>query len=132
MILEHEIALKFHKNTRIILKEQPILQNSLFCLHYRYRIITFIKSVFLTFSIYLCLFWTEYSICPEFVTTDKRVYLVHGGQRFLKSKVYNDKTYWRCIASRNKKCRAKVTTKQVNGWEVARITHDCHSHPCPT
>lgn len=81
------------------------------------------------FSFSSCI--TEYSIIPEFVTVKNRVYLNHNGHRFCKFGVWNDKLYWRCAAFYRFKCPARMATKQVNGYDMARMTNSIHSHEFP-
>lgn len=70
----------------------------------------------------------EFPISPEFVAISNRIYLIHEGHRFCKFNFYNGKTYWRCAAFNKLNCGARIISKQINGWDMARIKNGTHSH----
>lgn len=72
--------------------------------------------------------FVEFSISPEFVSISNRIYLIYEGHRFCKFNFYNGKTYWRCAAFKKLNCGARIISKQVNGWDMARIKNGIHSH----
>lgn len=56
------------------------------------------------------------------------MFLILKGQRYCKTGVYGDKTYWRCAAYSKYKCKARMITKHINGWEMAKVKCHVHAH----
>lgn len=75
------------------------------------------------------IYFTEFNVFPEMETVCGRTYLIHDDHRFSKRFSKNGRTYWRCTVFNRFKCRARVVSKKINGWEMANINCGAHSHP---
>lgn len=65
----------------------------------------------------------------EFVNLGKRRFLLHDYHRYRKDGGMNDVIHWRCVKDqRDKKCKARATTKFINGVEHVRVNAKAHSH----
>lgn len=54
--------------------------------------------------------------------------LVHGGYKFIRDRVDNDRSYWRCRHSFKYNCKSRVVTKRINGYDMLKIRNAEHNH----
>lgn len=54
--------------------------------------------------------------------------LVHSEHKFIRDRIDNDRSYWRCRHSFKFNCKARVVTKLVNGYEMLKIRNADHNH----
>lgn len=57
-----------------------------------------------------------------------RIYLVHNGEKYFRYGSNDDKRYWRCRNSCKYECKARITTRIINGQEMIDIESDEHNH----
>lgn len=54
--------------------------------------------------------------------------LIHSEHRFIRDRVDNSRSYWRCRHSFKFNCKARVVTTVVNGYEMMKIRNAEHNH----
>lgn len=59
---------------------------------------------------------------------DTKRFLFFDGHRYLKDHEKDNVIYWRCSGYYLNNCRARATTKMVNGQERVKINDKNHNH----
>ncbi|KXJ74241.1 hypothetical protein RP20_CCG014100 [Aedes albopictus] len=56
--------------------------------------------------------------------------LLHGGYYFSKNKTNESsgRMNWKCQFYQRLRCKARAITKNINGYEYVRVTHEEHTH----
>lgn len=70
--------------------------------------------------------FTGFTIYTKYVENTK--VLQYSGYRFHKNRVRKSCTHYVCSGHNRFKCRAKVCTKWVNGYEMMKVKYDVHTH----
>lgn len=55
--------------------------------------------------------------------------LQYSGYRFHRNRERKTCTHFVCSGHNKYKCRAKVSTKIINGHEMMKVKYDIHTHP---
>lgn len=64
----------------------------------------------------------------EFMNVGKKQFLFHDSYRYYKNRKKANVVHWRCVGYYHNKCRARATTKVINGCERVKINAIHHSH----
>lgn len=64
----------------------------------------------------------------EFVNFGKKRFLFHDTHRYYKNRAIGSVVHWRCVGYHRNNCRARATTKVINGRERVRINCKDHTH----
>lgn len=65
----------------------------------------------------------------QIINESGAISLVHNGHKFIRDRVENDRSYWRCRSSFRFNCKARVVTKLMeNGYEMMKIRNGEHDH----
>lgn len=75
-----------------------------------------------------CSLLTGFFDVAEFINLGKRRFLLYSSHRYRKNRDINDVTHWRCVEYHRNNCRARATTKFINGRERVRINAKVHTH----
>lgn len=63
------------------------------------------------------------------VNENGAISLVHNGHKFIRDRVENNRSYWRCRNSFRFNCKARMVTKLMeNGFEMLKIRNGLHDH----
>lgn len=79
------------------------------------------------FNLIRCLFLGYYEDA-EFVNFGKKRFLIYDQYRYYKNREIGDVVHWRCVGYTRNNCRARATTKLINGQQRVRINYKDHSH----
>lgn len=69
-----------------------------------------------------------YAKKAEFINVGKKRFLIHNSHRYYKNRVKGDVVHWRCVGYYHNRCRARASTKVINGCERLRINFKDHTH----
>lgn len=69
-----------------------------------------------------------FSDAAEFVNFGKKRFLFHESHRYYKNRVMGAVVHWRCVGYHRNNCRARATTKLINGQERVKINCKNHTH----
>lgn len=64
----------------------------------------------------------------DFVNVGKKRFLFHDSHRYHRNRVKGAAVHWRCVGYYRNKCRARATTKMINGQDRVKINHKDHTH----
>ncbi|XP_055304399.1 modifier of mdg4-like isoform X3 [Sitodiplosis mosellana] len=64
----------------------------------------------------------------ELIIENGTISLIQDSHKFIRDRVDNDRSYWRCRHSFKYECKARVVTKSVNGYEMMKIRMAEHNH----
>lgn len=64
----------------------------------------------------------------EMVIENGTTSLIHSQHKFIRDRIDNDRSYWRCRHSFKYNCKARVVTKLVNGYEMLKVRNAEHNH----
>lgn len=75
---------------------------------------------------FLNLFVSGFSVFAKLNET--RTFLCHDGFRYGRNRVSGDMTYWKCCEYHSTKCKGRVSTRIINGYEMMRMNNPHHNH----
>lgn len=65
----------------------------------------------------------------QLISESGSVSLVHNGHKFIRDRVENVRSYWRCRNSFRYNCKARMVTKLMeNGQTMMKVRHGEHDH----
>lgn len=64
----------------------------------------------------------------EIIVENGATSLVHNNHKFIRDRVENERSYWRCRNSFRFNCKARMVTKTINGYELMKIRNGHHDH----
>lgn len=65
----------------------------------------------------------------QLITENGAISLVHNGHKFIRDRVENERSYWRCRKSFLFNCKARMVTKLMeNGYEWVKVRNGTHDH----
>lgn len=72
--------------------------------------------------------FTDYNDEAEFLNTGKKRFLIVDSYRYHRNRIMGDVTHWRCVCYPLNKCRARASTKFINGCERVKVNYNYHTH----
>lgn len=65
----------------------------------------------------------------QLIDENGTISLVHNGHKFIRDRVENGRSYWRCRNSFRYNCKARMVTKLMeNGYTMLKVRHGEHDH----
>lgn len=70
----------------------------------------------------------DFDAYAELIIENGTISLIHEQHKFIRDRVENDRSYWRCRDSFRFNCKSRVVTRQINGIEMMKIRNGVHDH----
>lgn len=72
--------------------------------------------------------FNEFDTFAELIIENGAISLIHEQHRFIRDRIENGRSYWRCRDSFRSNCKSRVVTRTINGIEMMKIRNEVHDH----